>query len=338
MVRKQLTEEQVVEILQLKAAKVRLKDIAARFNVNISTICRRLAVYRREKRYKRKKTVRPKKVGLGQRLGILNLALNEPFTTYAELRERLNLTISNATLARYCREFGYRKRVSPKKFFINQDKCYERLVMARNRCNWPIEEWKKIVFTDESGLDNSGFHRKLVFRRPAQRFHRNFVYQAPNKSLRINFFSWVTRDGTGQIIPYQTMNADLYCEVIRHMIETLRQNFGHDDFKIVHDNAKFATCVQTVVFLRRNNYARYFLPITAYSPDMNIIENAWAMLKHKVRKHCFKYGQTSRRVEFLNLIQREWASIGQEIVDNLYQSLPIRMRAIVEARGLLTRF
>lgn len=71
---------------------------------------------------------------------------------------------------------------------------------------------------------------------------------------------------------------------------------------------------------------------------MNLIENMWALLKRKVKHNCFLFGQIRSREAFQDLIQRESHSISQNITDNLYESLPRRMRAIVENEGKLTNY
>lgn len=76
----------------------------------------------------------------------------------------------------------------------------------------------------------------------------------------------------------------------------------------------------------------------AYSPDMNIIENLWAILKRRIKEQIFEFGQPSAREDFFNLIENCWHSIPLEIIENLYLSLPKRMRLIVENDGNLTRY
>lgn len=339
MRKKQLTSEQLAEILEKIAQKISIADIATEYNVARSTIYRRVANFRRDKRLGRKKTERRTKLTTAQKTQLHNLLMDQPFSTLAEIKENLNLPVALRTITNYCRRLKLYNRISPKKFFVNNDNCEERMLVARRRLNWPLTHWKKIVFCDECGIDNSGFHRRRVWRTKSSRFDPKYVYRAPNKSLRLNIFSWVSIHGTGELIVYDKMNSDFYCQyVVPKMISSLREQFGSDDFLIVHDNASFSVCDATRNFLHQNDYAKYFLPIPAYSPDMNIIENLWAYLKQKARSHCFDHGRTHRRADFIELVRQIWSDIPQSVIEHLYSSLQNRMRCILTAEGLPTRY
>lgn len=210
--------------------------------------------------------------------------------------------------------------------------------IAIRRSLWTLDEWKNIVFTDESGIDNSGRYRRFVFRPRNQRFNPKYVFQAPNKSLRVNFFGWTSAHGQGELIFYRKMNSKVYCDCIAQMIPILRETFGHDEFKIIHHNARFSDSVDTQRFLRANDYQKYFIPHPTYSPDMNIIENLWGILKHLVKKHMINYGQVRRTERLKDLIEEKWQQIPSETIINTYKSLPKRMRQIVEAQGNLIKY
>lgn len=118
---------------------------------------------------------------------------------------------------------------------------------------------------------------------------------------------------------------------MQELIQTLRDKYGHNNFKIVHDNARFATSNKTIDFMRLHNYTRFSKTIPPYSPDINIIENMWALLKRKVKEYTFEFGQPKRRTELIEFINTKWSAISQNIIDNLYNSLHLRMQLIIES-------
>lgn len=334
-----LTERQVIEILMLNAESVPKLQIAQQFNVSVSTINRKLATWRDEKRTGRKKVTRETKLNSEQIDRMKQLLDRDPFMNLYELKTILNLSVSFSTISRTCKKLSLTCGISPKKFYVKPVDCGLRVFVARRRLQWTVDYWKRIVFTDESGSDNSGFQRRYVRRPKNTRNDPKYTYFAPNRTLRVNYFSFCDKFGVGDLWFYKRMNSTNYCTIVHELIETLRERFQSDDFLIVHDNAKFAWSEQTVRFLRQFDYERYFVKIPPYSPDMNVIENLWALLKRKIRENCFIFGQSrGSRQRFEDLVDHCWSTISLDIVDNLYKSLPNRMRCVIESGGKPTRY
>lgn len=114
-------------------------------------------------------------------------------------------------------------------------------------------------------------------------------------TLRINFFSYVSSLGVGKLFVCKKMDSVTYCQIITEMILELREKFNHDNFRVIHDNAAFSQSEYTRRYLDEHDLRRYFLHIPPYSPDLNIIENSWALLERKVRENTFLFGQTRGR-------------------------------------------
>ena len=64
------------------------------------------------------------------------------------------------------------------------------------------------------------------------------------------------------------------------------------------------------------------------SPDLNIIENMWSILKEKVSKVFPKTAD-----ELWNVVQKEWYGIDDNVINNLYKSIPERINAILKNKG-----
>lgn len=265
-------------------------SIAKKFNVSRSTIVRVIGLAK-QGIVTRKKTVRPTKLATSDIENIKEHVQNFPFLTEREVLKSLNLNVCEHTLRKYLSKSGIQRRVSPKKFIIKDLNKEERIVFARANMNKSYEDWNRFVFTDESGIDNSGFHRRHVWRPRNSRFDQQFVYKAPNKTLRLNFFSYVSSKGTGPLYFYERMDSSTYCQVVTEMIDNLEVEFGQENFFIIHDIARFSQSKFVEDYFRIKNYSKYFIKIPAYSPDINIIENLWAFLKMKRRMQYSKMVQ-----------------------------------------------
>ena len=336
--KKQLTEYQVAEILLERARGVTVNELASKYKVDRSTIWRRSRNFYIAKRLVRKRANRRLKITSEQLMQLKDFLKSNPFSSREETIAKLKLPICAKTLTLYMERLKLKQSISPKRFFVREHDCEERMIVAIRRSFWTLDRWRKVIFCDESSIDNSGFHRRYVVRPPLARFDRKFIYRAPNKTLKVNFFTWISTHGPGEILTFERMNSTTYCEVIERMIERLREQFDEDDFLIVHDNAKFSQSVQTHRFIRQRNWNHYFLSIPPYSPDMNPIENAFAYLKQQVRKNCFANGQTRSRERFISLIDQSWADIPSQMIRSLYRSLPERMDHIARSQGYPTKY
>ena len=70
-----------------------------------------------------------------------------------------------------------------------------------------------------------------------------------------------------------------------------------------------------------------------YSPDLNLIENCWSLLKRRVYANGSRTFRSKEEIE--PVIEEEWWRLQQEdnLFENLYNSMPRRVARVVAARG-----
>jgi hypothetical protein len=72
---------------------------------------------------------------------------------------------------------------------------------------------------------------------------------------------------------------------------------------------------------------------------MNPIENAWAELQKSVFKKIKEDGRPDSREELWGCISNSWEELGEsDIVENLYRSMPNRMRSVIENNRNWTKY
>ena len=77
------------------------------------------------------------------------------------------------------------------------------------------------------------------------------------------------------------------------------------------------------------------LPCPAQSPDINPIEHLWDHLKRRLKEY------PDRPCEILDLWERiedEWNKIEPEVCQNLIESMPRRVAAVLKAKGGYTKY
>jgi transposase len=70
-----------------------------------------------------------------------------------------------------------------------------------------------------------------------------------------------------------------------------------------------------------------------YSPDLNVIENLWAYLKAKLRGNHFR-----TKLELWYYMRKVWRSIRREILQELVDSMPRRIKDVISAKGGPTKY
>ena len=77
------------------------------------------------------------------------------------------------------------------------------------------------------------------------------------------------------------------------------------------------------------------IPWPSCSPDMNPIEHVWNYLNRLVREH---QPQPKNITELKHIIEQKWYSIPLEYIHALYNSMPRRIAALLEAKGQHTKY
>ena len=71
------------------------------------------------------------------------------------------------------------------------------------------------------------------------------------------------------------------------------------------------------------------------SPDLNPIEHLWEHLKRKLREY---ENHPSSITELWERTSKEWEAIPKEVVQNLIESMPRRVDAVLKAKGGHTKY
>jgi hypothetical protein len=149
------------------------------------------------------------------------------------------------------------------------------------------------------------------------------------------FWGCITYNGVGTIIPINgNMNSVKYIETLdNHLWPIVAKNFGNSAWIFQEDKAHCHVSRQCNAWKADNNIP--ILPWPAQSPDINVIENVWRVLKIHI-KRCVNYIKTKADLE--RVITEVWTSLPLYYIQNLYQSLFKRIKAVIKAKGNITKY
>ncbi len=104
-----------------------------------------------------------------------------------------------------------------------------------------------------------------------------------------------------------------------------------EDWFFQQDNAPCHTARSIKVWMEDHQIKTLSWP--AQSPDLNPIENLWNVIKRKMDGH-----KPSNKAELLEFLRQEWHKVTQHQCERLVESMPRRMKAVLENQGYSTKY
>lgn len=242
--------------------------------------------------------------------------------------------LSHSTILSRIKETGELKSYwAVKKPFISENNRANRLQWARDHLNWTVEQWRSVLWSDESPfvLRNQG--RKRVWRMHNERYDARTTQGTVKHSAKIQVWGCFSSTGVGQFVNIEgILNQISYRNILQtHMLPSKAQLFGNGPFIFQQDNDPKHTAHSVRDWFEEHHVN--VLPWPSQSPDLNPIENLWSILDHRVRNRT-----PNTKEELLQGLRLAWEAIPQETLQSLVDSMPDRCRAVIAARGGNTKY
>ena len=126
------------------------------------------------------------------------------------------------------------------------------------------------------------------------------------------------------------MNSNMYCEILQQSMIPSLQKLGCMAM-FLHDNDPEHSSKTTTAILKRLRVKGMDWP--RMSPDLNPIEHLWGILKWKVEVHI-----VSNIRQLRDAIMEEWKSIPVATCEALVNSMPRRVKAVLDNDGGHTKY
>jgi len=121
------------------------------------------------------------------------------------------------------------------------------------------------------------------------------------------------------------LDDNLWAVVMKH--------FANKLYLFQDDNAPCHASHATKPWKDRNQIP--CLPWPAQSPDINIIENVWLLMKNYVKRNIPNITTVN---ELRDVLMCAWKSTSITYIQRLYRSIPRRIQKVIRSRGYITKY
>lgn len=210
----------------------------------------------------------------------------------------------------------------------------KRLAWAKERLHWTVNDWSKVIFSDESKFDVAvGDSRSRVIRFKHEAFHKDCLKRTVKFSKGVMVWGCMSGSGLG-ILEFidGNVNAEKYQRILDNsLLPSIEMLHPEGDFIFQQDGASCHTAKSTRKWLLDHGITALDWPSS--SPDLNIIETVWHKMKRVLRDN------PQRTIfDLKQKIQEIWDKFLLTECQNLAQSMPKRIQAVITAKGDVTPY
>jgi transposase len=281
------------------------------------------------------RTGRPQKTSARDRRLICRLSRKDPFMSAGKIKFEIGRNdVSTKTIKRVLfKSGGLKSRMAAKKPYLRNTNRLNRLRWAREHQNWTIDQWKEILWSDESKFCIRNHASRRVYRPVGMRYDSKYTQKTVKHDKSVMVWGCFCYAGTGRLHRINgIMNAPKYRTILStQLFPSARDLFGGSRWVFQQDNDPKHTSKLVERYLSRKRVN--ILEWPSQSLDLNPIEHLWSKLESDLKtRDC------NTEDQLMNVLQEVWDNIDQHYMKKLIESMPIRCRAVIKARGQLTKY
>ncbi len=255
--------------------------------------------------------------------------------TLTQLRKSWPTKVSKSTIRRVIHSVGLKNCIPRKNPYLQARHIKKRLDWAIQRKYWGIEEWNRVIWTDESSVEiGKNSHQVRIWRYTGEEWDLSCVLPT-FKSGRTSVMVWGCFAGTSMgplvVIPRDRRTGLEYRDIILagplHDFYLSTKDIEGEVF-LMEDGAPTHRSKAANDWRRENSIKCLEWP--AQSPDLNPIENIWHTLKEKINN---RPSIPKDETELVAALKEEWLLIPSDNLRRLAESMPKRIKELIKNKG-----
>lgn len=281
---------------------------------------------------------RPRLLSDGDARQIERLLHNKDTKTPKNAAKSIGKDVSSWTVRRALNRIGLVASVKKKKPALSDRNVKRRLHFCKTHKNWTVDDWKRVIWSDETKVNRyQSDGKEYYWHRPQERIQKHHVKETMKHgggSIMVwGCFTWWN---IGPLVRIQgIMKKEDYLNILQTNLPEFVDESAYPTEEVVfqQDGDPKHTAKIVKSWLQNQTFGTMEWP--AQSPDLNPIENLWAIVKRRLGA----YENPPKNVDELwERIQHEWRALDRDIIQKLVESMPKRIESVIKNKGLWTKY
>jgi transposase len=335
-----ISSAQKENIISLASNGLPTRQIASKLGVGKSTVSRVLQDLLPNRQTP--SSGRPARLSPTNKQSIITQITTGRSSNAVQATKHINTIISHPvspqTVRNVLKEHSFKAVTKKEKPLLTAVHRKKRLAFALRHKEWTVEDWKRVMWSDETKINRIGSDGKQwVWKQVGEGLIEREI-QGTVKFGGGNIMVWgcMGWNGVGELAEVEgRMDADQYVDILNnHLLPSLEESgVGDDECIFQQDNDPKHTSKKAKNWMEENNITLLDWP--PQSPDLNPIEHLW---QHTKSQLC-KYETLATGVwEIWDRVAEVWNDIEPEVCQRLIESMPRRLEAVIKAKGGHTKY
>lgn len=264
----------------------------------------------------------------------------------------LSLTFLGIQVGLYCirstlRRLGFRRYVARRKPPLDERQKQIRKQWALAHQHWTREQWRQILWTDETWVTGGPHRKQYVTRREGEQLHPDCLVEKHQRKGGWMFwgcFSGIPGRMKGPCLFWEKEWGHITEETYRQHTVPLIDGWIQlcqlevstgPSLTLMQDGAPAHAARGTREDLHERGIIVENWP--PFSPDLNPIETVWCRMKDYIED---EYGHIEKPTynQLRIWVQEAWDQIDEEYLQSLLDTMPQRCEDVIKAEGGATRW
>lgn len=271
---------------------------------------------------------------------------NDPHVKYDDLLADVDWKVKRRSIQRLLNVENIRKWRQRKRPYIEHHHAQLRLQWAERYRHFTPEDWARVLWSDECSVERgAGLRPCWTFTPVKEQLAKKDIKSVyTGKGIRQMFWAAFGEDIRTDLVPLSgdpnSSRGGVTGRRIRELYAAVLPQILTENSIFMHDNAPVHTARIVRSLLEELGVEVMLWP--PYSPDLNPIENLWALMKQEIYKLYPWLEHAPDNQDTLGFLvaaaRHAWTAIRPQVLVKLSTTMPHRVIAVIEADGWYTKY